>query len=146
MESITTSTKETQQVAADLVKRLGGYKHRGALALGLQGELGSGKTTFIQGLGRALKLKDKILSPTFVIQKRFTLKGQRWANLYHIDAYRLSGAKDLKTLGWLEILKDKKNLVVVEWAERVKAALPKDTLWLKFDHLGEDKRKIKIKL
>jgi tRNA A37 threonylcarbamoyladenosine biosynthesis protein TsaE len=62
-----------------------------------------------------------------------------------MDAYRLSGEKDLAELGFGEILKEPKNTVAIEWAERIKKALPENTIWIKFEHAGEDKRKIKIK-
>lgn len=131
-------------MAGDFVENLADMSHQGALVLALQGELGAGKTTFIQGLAQALGIKEKILSPTFVLMKRFTIYDLRFTNLYHIDAYRLSGASDVKDLGLEEILKDKNNLVVIEWAERVKEILPKDTVWLEFEHGGEDNRKITI--
>ena len=119
-------------------------KRQGALVLALQGELGSGKTTFVQGLAKELNLKEKVLSPTFVIMKRFATGDPRWANLYHLDCYRIGNAKDLDFFNFKEILADKNNLVVIEWAERVKDILPKDAVWIKFEHGGEDKRRIKI--
>ena len=142
MEFVTNNPQETQRAAADLVKRLGERTHQGALILALQGELGAGKTTFIQGLAEALGIKEKVLSPTFVIMRRFAMDSSGFENLYHLDAYRLSSAEDLKELGLENILKDKKNLVVIEWAERVKDILPADTVWLKFEHGGGDKRRI----
>ena len=145
MEFITKNTQETQKLAGDFVENLADTLHRGALVLALRGELGAGKTTFVQGLAGVLGVKEKILSPTFLIIKHFNiLTSKHFKNLYHMDAYRLSGAGDVKGLGLEEILQDKNNLVVIEWAERVKDILPKDTLWLQFEHGGEDKRKITI--
>jgi tRNA threonylcarbamoyladenosine biosynthesis protein TsaE len=117
----------------------------GALVLGLKGDLGAGKTTFIQGLAEGLKIKEPILSPTFVILKRFDLSGRsagRLKNLYHMDCYRIDGAEDLVGINFEEIIKDKGNLIVIEWAEKIKEILPEDSVWLKFDHLGGDRRKI----
>ena len=83
-----------------------------------------------------------------MIQKRFMIYDLRFKNkfknLYHLDCYRIENAKNLAGLGLEEILKDKKNLVVIEWAERVANILPADTVWLNFQHKGGDKRKITI--
>jgi len=147
MEFITKNFEETQQLASRLLDQITILPHSGALVLALKGELGAGKTTFIQGLGKVLGIKDKILSPTFVIQRRFTihdLRFKNFENLYHLDCYRLNNEKDLRELGFEEILKDKNNLVVIEWPERIKKALPADTMWLEFEHGGEDIRKIKM--
>lgn len=148
MEFITKSFEETQQLAERLLERLLNLPHRGALILALGGELGSGKTTFVQGLGQALGIKNKILSPTFVIMKHFEAAGNKFKinNLYHLDCYRLGGEKDMVELGFEEIMKDKNNLVVIEWPERIKKALPPDAVWLEFEHGGEDQRKIKLKI
>lgn len=149
MEFITTGASETQELAGKIIRDLVRRPAKGALVLALQGELGAGKTTFIQGLARALGVKEKVLSPTFVIMKHYDIKTFRLAPLaqgikkiYHIDVYRLESAKDLAGLGLEEILKDKKNLVVIEWAERVRDLLPKDAVWMKFEHGREDRRKI----
>jgi tRNA threonylcarbamoyladenosine biosynthesis protein TsaE len=149
MEFITKNFEETQQLASRLLDQITILPHSGALVLALKGELGAGKTTFIQGLGKVLGIKDKILSPTFVIQRRFTihdLRFKNFENLYHLDCYRLNNEKDLRELGFEEILKDENNLVVIEWPERIKKALPSDTVWLEFEHGGEDIRTIKIQI
>jgi len=87
-------------------------KDRGAL-IGLTGELGAGKTTFIKSLAGHLGIK-KIASPTFVIRHDHPLK-QR--HLYHLDFYRLGKPKQLADLGLLELV-DQKNLVFIEWVEK----------------------------
>jgi len=143
MEFITKNFEETQQLAGRLLERLLNSPHCGALVLALTGDLGAGKTTFIQGLGRALGVEDKILSPTFVIMKHFKLATGKIGDLYHLDCYRLSGEKDLAELGLTAVLENKNNLVVIEWPERIKKVLPPDAVWLEFEHLGEDTRKIK---
>ena len=145
MEFITRSAEETQDIDKKIIKKLISQPRLGALVLALSGELGAGKTTFIQGLARILGVKGKILSPTFVIMKYFALpKNKYFINFYHFDAYRLTGEKDLISLGGEEILKNKNNLVVIEWPEKIKNILPQDAVWLNFEHLGEDKRRIKI--
>ncbi|MBU1102297.1 tRNA (adenosine(37)-N6)-threonylcarbamoyltransferase complex ATPase subunit type 1 TsaE [Patescibacteria group bacterium] len=146
MEFITKSAVDTQKLAGKLIKDLFG-KRRGALVLALQGELGAGKTTFIQGLAKALKIKERVLSPTFVIMKRFEIRklgNLEIENLYHIDCYRIEKPEDLLILGFEEIIKNSKNIVVIEWAEKIKSILPQSIIWIEFEHLGEDRRKIKI--
>lgn len=145
MEYLTTSVSETQELAEEIIKDLASRPTKGALVLALSGELGVGKTAFTQGLGQALGISEKILSPTFVIMKHFnTLIFEHFSNFYHIDAYRLESAKDTKELGLDKILKDKNNLVAIEWAERIAEVLPSDTVWIEFKHKGEDLREIKI--
>jgi len=144
MEFITKNAKETQTLAAKIIKDLIGKKYAGALVLGLTGELGAGKTTFIQGLAEALGVKEKVLSPTFVIMKSFKFQVSSFRTLYHIDCYRIEKPEEMAELGFEEILKNPKNIVVIEWAEKIKKILPKDTVWINFEHLGEDKRRITI--
>lgn len=145
MEYLTISAKETQEIAKKIIKELSQKKFQGAAVLALQGELGSGKTTFIQGLAKELKIKERVLSPTFVIMKHFDISTfKHFNNLYHIDCYRIEKPGELLALSFKEIIKNPKNLVVIEWAEKVKKILPKDAVWITFKHAGEDERKIQI--
>jgi len=133
IEIITENAKETQKVGEILAQEI--KKGQKALIIGLEGELGSGKTTFIQGLAKGLKIKERITSPTFVIIKKIG-----W--FYHIDCYRVK-SKDLLDLGFREII-SQPNLVVIEWAEKIKKILPKNTFWIKFEYLDKNKRKMII--
>lgn len=146
MEFITKSAEETKKLAAKIIKEISkvNKKRGGALVLVLKGELGAGKTTFAQGLAQALGIKEKILSPTFVIMKRFHVSSFKFqvSNFYHIDCYRLENASDLGGLGIEEILGNPENLVAMEWPERIKEILPPDTVWIKFKHIGRDERKM----
>jgi len=120
-------------------------RKRNALVLGLRGDLGGGKTTFLQGFAKGLRIKDRILSPTFVILKKFSIpksKNQRFQSFYHIDCYRISSLKEISNLGFKKIISNPKNIVAIEWAERILKILPKDTLLLKFCFVGLKKRKI----
>ncbi|MFH0852235.1 MAG: tRNA (adenosine(37)-N6)-threonylcarbamoyltransferase complex ATPase subunit type 1 TsaE [bacterium] len=143
---ITKSAVETQKLAADIIKRLTGKKTgKNALVLALQGELGGGKTTFVQGMAKALGVKEKITSPTFVILRHFNILASRhFSNFYHIDCYRLDNPKDLADLGLGEILKDPENLVVIEWADKVKSLIPKGAVWVRFEWVSEEERKLTI--
>ena len=111
---------------------------RKAFVIGLVGDLGGGKTTFLQGLGQGLKIKGKILSPTFIIMRRFN-------NFYHIDCYRIKKSQELLDLGFKKIVANPKNIVAVEWADRVRQIMPPNTIWVNFKFINEKKRKIVIK-
>ena len=154
-EFITTSSSETQKLGEALAREL-----RGGQIICLVGNLGSGKTTFTQGLLKGLKVKGPYTSPTFLIMKQYhvthnmkhgTEKSKMLHascfmlhDIYHIDAYRVS-AEDILDLGWEEIIADKNNVVIIEWAERIKDIIPDDSLWLEFSWMDEKKRKIFFK-
>ncbi len=141
----TKSAKETQKIAADLARKVVKSKpQKHACVIALEGELGAGKTTFIQGFARALKIKQKITSPTFVLIKRYRLSAISHKLLYHIDAFRLKDWHDLISLGIKDVLADPGNIVLIEWAERVKPILPTRCTWVHIDHLDKNSRKITI--
>ncbi len=138
------SPEETKKLAQGLALEINNY-HKKALVLALVGDLGAGKTTFTQGLAKALGAKTEALSPTFVLMRKHKLEAKHYRALYHIDAYRLGSEKEALALGLRDILKDAHNIVVIEWADRIKKAIPKDAIWIKLSHAknGEE-RNIKI--
>ncbi|TSC80327.1 MAG: UPF0079 ATP-binding protein [Parcubacteria group bacterium Gr01-1014_29] len=142
----TYSAKETQKVARLLAREIlrSDIQRDGALAIALEGDLGGGKTTFSQGFAKGLGIREKILSPTFVIMKSFRFHASGFRKFVHIDAYRLSGANELRPLGWKDILQDKNAIVLVEWADRVRRALPKGYVRIQFEFVDKKTRKIKI--
>ena len=118
-------------------------KRSGATVIALSGELGAGKTRFIQGFLRALGARGKITSPTFVLIKRHAVRHKSFKHAYHADSYRLKNHRDLEVLDFKKIISDPENIVLIEWAEKVKKLLPKDTLWIKFRHgKKENERRI----
>lgn len=128
------SSGEMKEFAKNLAKRISKQPlKKGAFVIGLEGELGSGKTTFAQGFAKGLNIKEKILSPTFVIMKRFEIPKRHF---YHIDCYRINSIKEMKELNLKEIIFNPNNIVVIEWAERIKKVLPKDVVYLKMGHKG----------
>ena len=145
-EYITSSSTQTkklgQKLAKDILKK---KPEKTAFVIGLEGELGSGKTTFVQGFAKALGIKEKVLSPTFVIIKRFQFNNltiKQFNNFYHLDCYRIKKPRELLDLGFKEIISNPRNIVAVEWADKIKKIMPEDVLWINFEFIDEKKRKI----
>ncbi len=126
------SNTALQNEAAAFIARLH-VKERDATVVALSGDLGAGKTTFAQGVARALGVEETVASPTFVIEKVYELRGQRWNRLVHIDAYRLKDANELGALGWGDLIAEQGNLILIEWPERVQEAIPADAIRIRFD-------------
>lgn len=126
--------------AADFVRSL--VRGTQATVVALQGDLGAGKTTFVQGVAKALGITEPITSPTFVIQKIYPLVGQIFEHLVHIDAYRLKSAHELAVLRWEETLRNPGNLVCIEWPERIVEAIPKGVVWFSLRFIDEQTRGI----
>lgn len=114
----------------------------GATVVGLYGDLGSGKTSFMQGVGRALGVTEDMVSPTFVIEKIYKLKDRGYEHLIHIDAYRIEKSDEMLHLGWREILENEKNLICIEWPEKIADIMPKDHMRIKFTFIDEQTREI----
>lgn len=127
------SSKATQKFGEAFAEKIL-KKKNGPIILALRGELGAGKTTFVQGFLRGIGLKKNAQSPTFIIMRRHRIKRGKFKNLFHIDAYRLKRAKQLAVLGFKEILIDPRNVILVEWPERIKKIMPKGTVWMSFKH------------
>lgn len=148
MIHITNNPKETKKIGHFLFNQLILGWHKKALVVSLSGELGTGKTTFVQGLARLLGVKTKIKSPTFALIKKYKLspdsKLRPKRYLYHIDCYRLKNHRDLLVLGIRDILKDKDNVLLIEWPERIKKILPKKHTKIRFEHIDKTTRKISI--
>lgn len=147
-EQITKSAYETKRLGKSSAEKLTGRKGNQALILGLKGDLGGGKTTFLQGFAKGLKIKQKILSPTFVIMKRYKLynsTSEQFGNFYHFDCYRIQKPKEILDLGFRKIISYPKNIVAIEWAERIKSILPRNTIWINFEFIDKNKRRIQIK-
>jgi len=135
---ITNNYKQTQKLGEELAKNILEYApKKDAVVLCLHGNLGGGKTTFLQGFAKGLGIKERILSPTFVVMKRF-------GNFYHIDCYRLKNEKDILELDWEKIISNPKNIVAIEWPEKIKKALPKNTIKINFKFIDKNKREIRL--
>lgn len=139
---VTKSSKETQDLARKLAEKL-----RGDELIALFGDLGSGKTTFVQGLAKGLGIKQRIISPTFIIIRKYQISNIQYpiSNFYHVDLYRIENLTELKNLELGEIINNKGDMVAIEWAEKIKNLLPKKRIEIYFEDLGEEKRKITLK-
>jgi len=137
MEMFTQSPEQTQtlgeKIGLDLKK--GKLKQR---TLCFFGDLGSGKTTFIQGLAKGWGVKRRITSPTFVFVKKYS------PSFNHVDLYRIEKEAETKGLGLEEMFADQQTLTAIEWAEKIKNLLPQKRIDFFFEYLSEKERKIII--
>lgn len=148
-EVISKNTEDTAKIANDFINIITSpqplsSKSMGAIVVGLSGNLGTGKTTFTQTVAKSLGIKNKVISPTFVIMKRYAFKYKRFKNFFHLDAYRLKNEKELIVLNWQEIISNPENIVFVEWPELIKKGMPKKHHKIKISHTKEGYRKFKI--
>ena len=138
--------EELRRVAAEIVLNV--TPRNVATTIALSGELGAGKTTFVQEIARALGVSETVSSPTFVIEKIYPIRDAARSNgagdmnvhfkqLIHIDTYRLKSAEELKHLGWEEIVADSGNLICIEWPERVIELIPEGAVRISFEIEGE---------
>jgi len=145
--SITTEnaegTGEFARQVADTLDREKGNRNKAAVIC-LYGDLGSGKTTFAQGFARALGITTRLLSPTFIIVRRYHIPSSD-ALLYHVDLYRTKTSYDLTNLGIGEILEDPQNYVLIEWAEKLGSELPQKRIDIHFVTNGDDTHTIIMK-
>ncbi|MBI5619696.1 tRNA (adenosine(37)-N6)-threonylcarbamoyltransferase complex ATPase subunit type 1 TsaE [Candidatus Gottesmanbacteria bacterium] len=116
----------------------------GATTICLYGELGSGKTTFAQGFAKGLGITSRLLSPTFIIVRRYQVSNTS-DFLYHLDLYRVGGEKDLYDIGIAEILADTGSYVLIEWAEKLTKNLPEKRIDIWFTVRENGKHHIKIR-
>ena len=154
---ISGNIKQTKKIAGILARKILKIKNsKKAVVIGLSGELGSGKTTFTQEFAKALGVKEKIHSPTFVIFRKHEIrkskfetisksKFQNFKILYHFDVYRIKNSKEIIDLGWRKIISDPKNIILVEWPEKIKNIYPKKYFWINIAHLAPRKRAIDIR-
>lgn len=133
IEFISNSTEQTRRLGM----RLGALIEPGCLIC-LNGDLGAGKTTFVQGLAAGWGTDDPVTSPTFVLVNQY----QRFSGgyLYHLDAYRLSNSMEALDLD-LDIMLAE-GALVIEWPERIETALPRERLWVDLSYVSEEKRRL----
>jgi len=131
LEFISRSVEQTRRVGM----RLGALLRAGDLVC-LEGELGTGKTTLVQGIASGWGSLDAVSSPTFVLVNVY--RGSQGSRLYHLDAYRLSAAQEAVDLD-MDIMLDHGPLVI-EWADRLRSVLPPENLWIKIRWIDDEQR------
>lgn len=107
----------------------------------LTGDLGVGKTTFVQTLAKTLGVSETVTSPTFTIMKQYPIKPfAGYTTLVHIDAYRIEDVLELRPLRFEEMRTERTFLFCIEWAERIKSVLPKEVLSVHITHHANEVR------
>jgi tRNA threonylcarbamoyladenosine biosynthesis protein TsaE len=140
------NTKETGEIAKAFLDKIlrERTKRDEALVIVLSGDLGVGKTAFVQAVAKFLSVKNKVKSPTFVIMKKYPLKNTKYKFLFHLDAYRLKNEKELLHLGWEEIIGNREHLVFIEWPENVSKVIPAKAKRVHISHTKKGHRNFKI--
>jgi tRNA threonylcarbamoyladenosine biosynthesis protein TsaE len=115
---ISQSLDDTRKIARKLIKSID-HKSAKATVLFFQGNLGAGKTTLTQAIGRELGIRGTIISPTFILQKKYTTTHPKFKYLIHIDAYRFEHPEEAAVLSLEESLSDSNTLVIIEWPEKI---------------------------
>ena len=134
-EFLVSSVEETWALARELAKEL-----KSGDVVCLEGDLGAGKTTFVQGLAAALGVPGRVTSPTFCIVQEHQSSD---AFLVHMDLYRLHGEEDVEAIGWEDYLA-RGAIFAIEWPDRAGSLIPPSARRLVFRHTGEEKRRIAI--
>lgn len=137
------SKAQTQKLAAKLAKKILKVQSLKLKAqiIALDGELGSGKTTFVQGFMKGLGIKHHITSPTFIIFRRHEIP-KSYQNVYHFDLYRIHKPKEILALGFRKIIHDSHNIVLIEWPEKIKKILPKNSVFIYLKHGKKENQRI----
>ncbi len=114
----------------------------------LNGDLGSGKTTFVKGLALGLGIDKRIVSPTFVLVRNYRVGDRnneaKIFNLYHLDLYRIENLAQLKEIDLLEMQKDKNGVIVIEWPELAFKYFKNKKWVINFSHLDNDERELVV--
>jgi tRNA threonylcarbamoyladenosine biosynthesis protein TsaE len=129
--------KETKDIAKAFAKDV-----KSGSVVALVGDLGAGKTVFAKAFAKELGVKEEVISPTFNIIKTYQIKGNKKNDrvFCHVDAYRLNSYQELLKIGIEEYLNDDSTIVLIEWADKVKEILPKDTYIIRIEHKEDTKR------
>jgi tRNA threonylcarbamoyladenosine biosynthesis protein TsaE len=119
--------------------RLGGALRAGDLIC-LQGDLGAGKTTFVQGIAQGWGSMDSVSSPTFILVNMYRRADGN--QLFHMDAYRLDSTPEAEELDLDSMLVE--SALIVEWPERMAGLIPAERLWVNLEHIADEEREMKF--
>lgn len=154
MEYISKNIKDTHSIAEEVLNVLISKKDKKALIVVLKGNLGAGKTEFVKGLKSFFKIKNNILSPTFVLMKVYDILNKKigFKKLYHFDLYRMLDKKskqkeleeNLSCLDIYDVLNNPDNIVLIEWGEDVKMLNKFKKHVVSFESCNGNMRKISI--
>lgn len=138
MKFVTKSPEQTEKLGEDFAKNL-----KPQDVVFLIGNLGSGKTTFTKGIARGLGIKNRILSPTFIVVRSHSTANERIQTLYHLDLYRLKDEGEVLNVSLTDYMNDEKGIVVIEWPE-VSQEIVKKNVWKVRFETKDDERSIEI--
>jgi len=136
MDFFSRSPDQTRRVGMQLGEAL-----RAGDVICLQGDLGAGKTTFVQGIAQGWGSVDSVSSPTFILVNVY--RGSDQKKLFHMDAYRLDSAPEAEELD-LDSMLDQGPLIV-EWPERMQRLIPSERLWVQLEYIDEEEREMRFK-
>ena len=136
MDFFSRSPQQTRSIGM----RLGGALQAGDVIC-LQGDLGAGKTTFVQGIAKGWGSLDSVSSPTFIIVNVYRRADQ--SQLFHMDAYRLDSTSEAEELDLDSMLAQ--GPLLIEWPERINGLVPDERLWVQLEHIDEEEREMKFK-
>jgi tRNA threonylcarbamoyladenosine biosynthesis protein TsaE len=130
--------EETQNIGRKIAASI-----RGGEIFALRGDLGSGKTAFVQGFASHFNIV-KLNSPTFILLRQYTISNAPIHTLYHLDLYRLEGdiLSQVSDLGVQDFWGKEGTVTFVEWAEKASTLFPSSTQWIEFSYIDEETRKI----
>ena len=133
LDFISRSPEQTRRIGM----RLGGLLQPGDLVC-LQGELGAGKTTLVQGMALGWGALDTVTSPTFVLVNVYRRAGDE--QFFHMDAYRIESAPEAEELDLVTMLTE--GPLLIEWADRIADILPAERMWVRLEHVSEEHRQM----
>ncbi len=136
LEFVSRSPEQTRRLGM----RLGSMLQAGDLIC-LNGDLGSGKTTFVQGLSQGWGSLDIVTSPTFVLVNQY--QRMDGSTMFHLDAYRMQNALEAEDLDLVQMIDS--GCLVVEWPEKIREALPGECLWVQMEYVAEESRQMAFK-
>jgi len=136
MDFFSRSPEQTRRIGM----RVGGALQTGDVIC-LQGDLGAGKTTFVQGIAKGWGSLDSVSSPTFILVNIYRRADQN--QLFHMDAYRLDSTPEAEELDLDSMMAD--GALIIEWPERLADLIPTERLWIKFEHVDDEEREMRFK-
>ena len=136
MDFFSRSPEQTRRIGV----RLGGALQPGDVVC-LQGDLGAGKTTFVQGVAQGWGSTDSVSSPTFILVNLY--RRADGGQLFHMDAYRIASAPEAEELDLDTMLAE--GALLIEWPERIDGLVPEEHLWIELEHVDEEDREMKFK-